>query len=154
MGDIVNFDILDVQRRIEGATRAGPRVMIMTAGPPCADFPQLGAGPPGIEGATGWLSQPMLNVEHMIRSHFTRVPIETVIENVPPHPTLKDDLLEMTSVLAVEPIVVDASDSGLIHRKRLWRTTISWEAVEARTNLELHTVALELANRHRQVVSV
>ena len=74
----------------------------------------------------------MLNVEHTIRTHFTGFPIETVIENVLPHPTLKDELLQLTSVLAMEPIIVDAADAGLIHRKRLWWTTINWEAVEER----------------------
>ena len=32
----------------------------------------------------------------------------------------------------MEPIIVDAADAGLIHRKRLWWKTISWEAVEER----------------------
>ena len=74
---LANIDILDVQRRIEDATQAA-------AGPPCPDFSQLRAAPPGIEGATGWLFQRTLNIEHMIRFHFTGVPIETVIENVLP----------------------------------------------------------------------
>eukprot|EP00439_Symbiodinium_sp_Y106_P069789 s739_g12.t1 len=121
MGDITNFDIVEVQKLVEESIQDSPYVMIITAGPPCPDFSRLRASPPGIGGDTGWLFQQMLNVEHTIRTHFTGIPIENVL----PHPTLTDELLKLTSVLAMEPIIVDAADAGLTHRKRFWWTIIN-----------------------------
>ena len=125
MGDVAEFDIECVVQHVEATLQGQQYVMVITAGPPCLDFSSIRDNPKGTEGASGWLFKHMLGVEHQLRKRFQNIPIETVFENVVPHPAVRDNLLELTTPLAMAPIVVDASDSGLIHRKRLWWTTIS-----------------------------
>ena len=130
MGDVAEFDIECVVQHIEATLQGQQYVMVITAGPPCPDFSSIRDNPKGTEGASGWLFKHMLGVEHQLRKRFQNIPIETVFENVVPHPAVRDNLLELTTPLAMAPIVVDASDSGLIHRKRLWWTTISWNNID------------------------
>eukprot|EP00439_Symbiodinium_sp_Y106_P033998 s1782_g4.t1 len=164
MRDVAEFDSECVVQHIEAKLQGQQYVMVITAGPPCPDFSSIRDNPKGTDGTSGWLFKHMLGVEHQLRKRFRNIPIETVFENVVPHPAVRDNLLELTTPLAMAehqlrkrfrnipietvfenvvphpavrdnllelttplamaPIVVDASDSGLIHRKRLWWTTI------------------------------
>ena len=130
MGDVAEFEIECVVQHIEAKLQGQQYVMVIAAGPPCPDFSSIHDNPKGTEGTSGWLFKHMLGVEHQLRKRFRNIPIETVFENVVPHPAVRDNLLELTTPLAISPIVVDASDSGLIHRKRLWWTTIPWKHID------------------------
>ena len=130
MGDVAKSDIEQVAQRIDVAVQGRQYVMVITAGPPCPDFSRIRETPKGTDGNSGWLFQHMLEVEHQLRKRFRDIPIETVFENVVPRPSVRENLLELTTPLAMAPIVLDASDSGLMHRKRLWWTTIPWDRIE------------------------
>ena len=112
-------------------------IVLITAGPPCPDFSRIRKSPKGADGESGWLFQHMIDIEYQLRLKFQGRPFETVIENVLPHNSLREHLLEMTEPLCMSPIVSDAADGGLVHRKRLWWTSIDWPDVE--TKLSRHT---------------
>ncbi|CAE7839270.1 unnamed protein product, partial [Symbiodinium microadriaticum] len=132
MGDVTNIDIDQTVAYIDQRLGQQDFIVLITAGPPCPDFSRLKKSPKGVDGETGWLFQHMIDVEYKLRLKFKGRPVETVIENVLPHHSLRDQLLEMTKPLCMPPIVIDAADGGLIHRKRLWWTSIDWQDVEAK----------------------
>ena len=134
MGDVTDIDIDKTVSYIEIDQRLGQQefIVLITAGPPCPDFSRIKKSPKGAAGESGWLFQHMIDVECKLRLKFKGRPVETVIENVLPHPSLRDHLLEMTKPLCLQPIVLDAADGGLVHRKRLWWTSIDWPDVEAK----------------------
>ena len=74
--------------------------------------------------------QHMIEIDYNLRLRFQGRPFETIIENVVPHPSLRDHLLDLTKPLCTQPILIDAADSRLAHRKRLWWTSIDWTDVE------------------------
>ena len=129
-GDVAKFDIEQVAQHIDATVQGRQYVMVITAGPPCPDFSSIRENPKGTDGNSGWLFKHMLGVEHQLRKRFRDIPIETVSENVVPHPAVRENLLELNTPLAMAPVVLDASDSGLMHRKRLWWTTIPWNHIE------------------------
>ena len=130
MGDVAKFDIEQVAQHIDATVQGRQYVMVITAGPPCPDFSSIRENPKNTDGNSGWLFKHMLGVENQLRRRFRDIPIETVFENVVRHPAVRENLLEVTTPLAMAPIVSDASDSGLMHRKRLWWTTIPWNHIE------------------------
>ena len=132
MGDIANVDIDKTASYIDQRLGQQEFIVLITAGPPCPDFSRIRKSPEGVDGASGWLFQHMIDVEYKLRLKFKGRPVETVIENVMPHHSLRDQLLDMTKPLRMSPIVLDAADGGLVHRKRLWWTSIDWSDVEAK----------------------
>ena len=122
MGDVAEFDIECVVQHIGAKLQGQQYVMVITAGPPCPDFSSIRDNPRGTEGTSGWLFKHMLGVEHQLRKRFRNIPIETVFENVVPHPAVRDNLLELTTPLAMAPIVVDASS-----RDRLALGQLRWK---------------------------
>ena len=132
MGDVTNIDIDQTVAYIDQRLGQQEFIVLITAGPPCPDFSRLKKSPKGVDGESGWLFQHMIDVEYKLRLKFKGRPVETVIENVLPHHSLRDQLLEMTKPLCMPPIVIDAADGGLVHRKRLWWTSIDWQDVEAK----------------------
>ena len=132
MGDVTDIDIDKTVAYIDQRLGQQEFIVLITAGPPCPDFSRLKRSPKGVDGESGWLFQHMIDVEYKLRLKFKGRPVETVIENVLPHHSLRDQLLEMTKPLCMPPIVIDAADGGLVHRKRLWWTSIDWPDVEAK----------------------
>ncbi|CAE7242575.1 unnamed protein product, partial [Symbiodinium sp. KB8] len=130
MGDVTDIDIDKTVAYIDQRLGQQEFIVLITAGPPCPDFSRLKRSPKGVDGESGWLFQHMIDVEYKLRLKFKGRPVETVIENVLPHHSLRDQLLEMTKPLCMPPIVIDAADGGLVHRKRLWWTSIDWPDVE------------------------
>ena len=106
--------------------------MVITAGPPCPDFSRLRTSAKGTDGDSGRLFQHMLDIEHALRLRFRGIPTETVIENVVPHPSVRENLFAMTTALAMDPVIIDAADGAVVHRKRLWWTSIERDDVEAK----------------------
>ena len=137
MGDIMHIDIDKTVAYVEEQMGKQEFIVLITAGPPCPDFSRIRKSPKGADGESGWLFQHMIDIEYQLRPKFQGRPFETVIENVLPHNSLRDHLLEMTEPLCMSPIVIDAADGGLVHRKRLWWTSIDWPDVE--TKLSRHT---------------
>ena len=132
MDDVTDIDIDKTVSYIDQRLGQQEFIVLITAGPPCPDFSRLKKSPKGVDGESGWLFQHMIDVEYKLRLKFKGRPVETVIENVLPHHSLRDQLLEMTKPLCVPPIVLDAADGGLVHRKRLWWTSIDWPDVRAK----------------------
>ena len=132
MGDAANIDIDKIVSYIDQRLGQQQFIVLITAGPPCPDFSQAKKSPKGAAGDSGWLFKHMIDIEYNLRLRFKGRPFETVIENVVPHPSLRDHLLEMTEPLCMQPIVLDAADGGLAPRKRLWWTSIDWQDVEAK----------------------
>ncbi|OLP97327.1 hypothetical protein AK812_SmicGene20369 [Symbiodinium microadriaticum] len=128
--DVADIDIDQIVTYIDQQLGQQQFIVLITAGPPCPDFSRMKKSPKGADGDSGWMFKHMIDVEYNLRLRFQGKPFETVIENVVPHPSLRDHLLEMTEPLCVQPIVLDASDGGLAHRKRLWWTSIDWQDVE------------------------
>ena len=128
--DVANFDIEQVAQHIDSTVQGRQYVMVITACPPYPDFSSIRENPRGTDGNSGWLFKHTLGVEHQFHKRFRDIPIETVFENVVPHPAVRENLLELTTPLAMAPIVLDASDSGLMHHQRLWWTTIPWNHIE------------------------
>ena len=137
MGDIMHIDIDKTVSYVEQRMGKQEFIVLITAGPPCPDFSRIRKSPKGTDGDSGWLFQHMIDVEYKLRLKFQGRPFETVIENVLPHHSLREHLLEMTEPLCMSPIVIDAADGGLVHRKRLWWTSIDWPDIE--TKLSRHT---------------
>ena len=123
MGDVAEFDIECVIQHIEAKLQRQDH--LAQTSPVSATTPRAPRVHPVGSSNICW---DMLGIEHQLRERFRNIPIETVFENVVPHPAVRDNLLELTTPLAMDPIVVDASDSGLIHRK--WWTTIPWNHIE------------------------
>ena len=86
--------------------------------------------PKGAAGDSGWMFKHMIDIDYNLRLRFQGRPFETVIDNVVPHPSLKDHLLNLTEPLCMQPFILDVSDGGLAYRKRLWWTSIDWKDVE------------------------
>ena len=137
MGDVSHIDIDKTVAYVEEQMGKQEFIVLVTAGPPCPDFSRIRKSPKGADGESGWLFQHMIDIEYQLRLKFQGRPFETVIENVLPHNSLREHLLEMTDPLCMSPIVIDAADGGLVHRKRLWWTSIDWPDVEAK--LSRHT---------------
>ena len=132
MGDVMHIDIDKTVSYIDQRMGQQEFIVLITAGPPCPDFSRIRKSPKGTDGESGWLFQHMIEVEYKLRLKFKGRPVETVIENVLPHHSLRDHLLEMTKPLCMSPIVLDAADGGLVHRKRLWWTSIDWPDIETK----------------------
>ena len=130
MGDVADIDIDKIAAYIDQQLGQQQFILLITAGPPCPDFSRMKKSPKGADGDSGWMFKHMIDVEYNLRLRFQGRPFETVIENVVPHPSLRDRLLEMTEPSCMRPVVIDASDGGLVQRKRLWWTSIDWQDVE------------------------
>ena len=132
MGDVTNIDIDKAVSYIDQRVGQQEFIVLVTAGPPCPDFSQIRKSPKWAAGESGWLFKHMIDIDYQLRLRLQGRPFETVIENVLPHRSLREHLLEMTKPLCMSPIVLDAADGGLVHRKRLWWTSIDWQDVETK----------------------
>ena len=132
MGDALHFQVDDVFHLVQQHTSHRQFIVLITAGPPCPDFSTIRQDPPGLGGESGWLLQHMLEIEDEIRHKFKGYPVETIMENVVPHPSIRDQLLQTTARLAMDPIVVDAADGKMVHRRRLWWTSAHWSDIDTK----------------------
>ena len=132
MGDASHFRVDDVFQLVQQHTAHRQCIVLITAGPPCPDFSTIRQDPPGVDGDSGWLLQHMIEIEDEIRHKFKGYPVETIMENVLPHPSVRDQLLQTTARLAMDPIVIDAADGKMVHRKRLWWTSANWNDIDTK----------------------
>ena len=143
MGDVNDFDIEKlIDTLLDHLDPNVPITILITGGPPCPDFSGVRANPSGTAGATGHLFQKFVRVVQQIKQVLQQIPIYILVENVVPHTNVQQDILELSRQLGVDPIVVDAEDGGIIHRKRLWWLSVQWDRVKpqlvANTPWDLH----------------
>ena len=143
MGDVNDFDIEKlIDTLLDNLDPNIPITILITGGPPCPDFSGIRANPSGTAGATGHLFQKFAQIVQQIKQVLQQIPIYILIENVVPHTNVQQDILELSRQLGINPIIVDAEDGGIIHRKRLWWLSVEWDKVKpqlvANTPWDLH----------------
>ena len=143
MGDTNDFDIEKlIDTLLDSLDPNIPITILITGGPPCPDFSGVRANPSGAAGATGHLFQKFTQIIQQIKQVLQQIPIYILIENVVPHTNVQQDILELSRQLGINPIIVDAEDGGIIHRKRLWWLSVEWDKVKpqlvANTPWDLH----------------
>ena len=129
MGDVWNFDVDEVYQKVVQSVQVQNFLILITGGPPCPDFSQIRENPPGVFGETGGLFETLVEIEHDIREHFRGYPVETIIENVVPHEQVRHHVSTLSERLAMSPVIIDAADGGVMHRKRLWWTSCRWDDI-------------------------
>ena len=131
MGDINDFDIEKlIDALLDNLNPDVPITILITGGPPCPDFSGIRANPHGTSGTTGHLFQKFVQIIQQIKQVLQQVPIYLLIENVVPHTNVQQDIVDLSGQLGIDPIIVDAEDGGIIHRKRLWWLSAKWGRVK------------------------
>ena len=138
MGDITQFNIEQlIDTLLDNLDPNVPISLLITGGPPCPDFSNIRAHPTGTSGATGHLFQLLVDIIQQIKQVLQQLPIHILIENVVPHTEVQQDVQQLSQQLDIEPIIVDAEDGGVIHRRRLWWLSVHWTIVSKQ--LSQHT---------------
>ena len=131
MGDINDFDIEKlIDTLLDNLDPDVPITILITGGPPCPDFSGIRANPNGTAGATGHLFQKFVQIIQQIKQVLQQIPVHVLIENVVPHTNVQQDIVDLSGQLGIDAIIVDAEDGGIIHRKRLWWLSATWDKVK------------------------
>ena len=131
MGDINDFDIEKlIDTLLDNLDPDVPITILITGGPPCPDFSGIRANPNGTAGVTGHLFQKFVQIIQQIKQVLQQIPVHVLIENVVPHTNVQQDIVDLSVQLGIDPIIVDAEDGGIIHRKRLWWLSATWDKVK------------------------
>ena len=88
------------------------------------------AQPTGTNGTTGHLFQHTVGILGQIRESLHPVPVHTLLENVVPRTDVKSDVEDLSTQLDIEPIIANAADGGIIHRRRLCWLSVDWGHVQ------------------------
>ena len=131
MGDVNDFDIEKlIDTLLDNLDPNIPITILITGGPPCPDFSGIRANPSSASGTTGHLFQTFVEIIQQIKQVLQQIPIYVLIENVVPHANVQQDIQQLSSQLGIDPIIVDAEDGGIIHRKRLCWLSVEWDRVK------------------------
>ena len=131
MGNITTFNIETfVEAIVDNVDQDEPIMVIATGGPPCPDFSSIKHQPKGSAGSTGHLFQHTVDVLTSIKKALHPVPVHVLLENVVPRQAVEADISRISTQLNIEPVIVDAADGGIIHRRRLWWPSVDWEHVQ------------------------
>ena len=102
--------------------------IIFMAAPPCPDFSIINDSAQGLQGDEGSKFIKYAQLASKIEAGLGGREVRHLVENVIFQQ--KSEAQHVSNALAASPIVVDASDFGLIGRPRLWWTRIDWRRVD------------------------
>ena len=118
-GDITADDAETVVSMISDLLRESPSHLLVLAGPPCPDFSKMAEGA-GRSGATGKLFDVFCKFLRALEEGLPNQTFHIVVENV--IMKSREDINYFSKTLRATPLVICASDFGLISRPRLWWT--------------------------------
>ncbi len=98
------------------------------AAPPCPDFSIINDSALGLQGEEGSKFVKYAQLARQIEQGLGGREVRHLVENVIFQQ--KSEAQHVSNSLDASPIVVDASDFGLIGRPRLWWSRIDWRRVD------------------------
>ena len=136
MGAVEDFDIEQLAAIIQDIPNHERHIILFTGGPPCKDYSNIKQHQPGRAGSQGSLFDTALSIRDDIQNRWPHQSL-TVLENVVPHPEVRDDFDQLSHSMGLRPVLIDAADGQIISRPRIWWASVDWESLPA--TLSRHT---------------
>ena len=136
MGAVEDFDIEQLAAIIQDIPNHERHIILFTGGPPCKDYSNIKQHQPGRAGSQGSLFDTALSIRDDIQNRWPHQSL-TLLENVVPHPEVRDDFDQLSHSMGLRPVLIDAADGQIISRPRIWWASVDWESLPA--TLSRHT---------------
>lgn len=127
-GDLLRDNPDQVAQLVLQADPAKECLIIAASGPPCPDFSVVNSSALGREGPEGCKFVQYCDFIGALEAALPDHRIEHLAENVKMQD--KSEIAFFSSKLRCSPILMDASDFGLVNRARLWWTKVDWTQVQ------------------------
>ena len=128
MGAVEDFDIEQLAAIIQDIPNHERHIILFTGGPPCKDYSNIKQHQPGRAGSQGSLFDTALSIRDDIQNRWPHQSL-TLLENVVPHPEVRDDFDQLSHSMGLRPVLIDAADGQIISRPRIWWASVDWESL-------------------------